>query len=220
MKITILGAGSVRAPLMLKAMLKRQAHMGLTELALMDVDAERLDLIGTVTAPFEIGAAFQVTRTTDARAALAGADFVITTFRAGGMEARVVDERVPLRRGVLGQETTGPGGFAMALRSIPVLLDYVGLMREECPAAWLVNFANPAGLLTEAVTRLGGWQRVVGICDGPSSMGRVAAALLGAPADEVSLDYVGLNHLGWLRAVYYAGQDHLPQLIRNLHNTG
>ncbi len=220
MKITILGAGSVRAPLMLKAILNRQARMGLTELALMDVDGERLDLIGTVTAPLEIGAAFQTTRTTDAREALTGADFVITTFRVGGVEARVVDERVPLRRGMLGQETTGPGGFAMALRSIPVLLDYVGLMREVCPAAWLVNFANPAGLLTEAVTRLGGWQRAVGICDGPSSMGRMAAALLGAPADEVFLDYAGLNHQGWLRAVYYAGQDHLPQLIQSLQNAG
>ncbi len=220
MKITILGAASVRAPLMLKAILNRQARMGLTELALMDVDGERLDLMGTVTAPLEIGAAFQTTRTTDAREALTGADFVITTFRVGGVEARVVDERVPLRRGILGQETTGPGGFAMALRSIPVLLDYVGLMREVCPAAWLVNFANPAGLLTEAVTRLGGWQRVVGICDAPSSMGRVAAALVGAPADEVLLDYVGLNHLGWLRAVHYAGQDHLPRLIQSLQNAG
>jgi 6-phospho-beta-glucosidase len=220
MKIAILGAASVRAPLLLKAILKRQTQLGLTDLALMDLDGARLDLIGTVTAPQEMGATFKITRTADARAALTGADFVITTFRVGGMEARVVDERVPLRRGVLGQETTGPGGFAMALRSIPVLLDFVALMREACPAAWLVNFANPAGLLTEAVTRLGGWERVVGICDGPSSMARVAAALLGASSDELFLDYFGLNHLGWLRAVVYAGQDHLPQLIHSLQKAG
>ena len=220
MKIAILGAASVRSPLLLKAILKRQTQLGLTDLALMDLDGERLDLIGTITARQEMGAAFKITRTTDARAALTGADFVITTFRVGGMEARVVDERVPLRRGVLGQETTGPGGFAMALRSIPVLLDFVALMREACPTAWLVNFANPAGLLTEAVTRLGGWERVVGICDGPSSMGRVAAALLGASPDELFLDYFGLNHLGWLRAVTYAGHDHLPQLIHSLQEAG
>jgi 6-phospho-beta-glucosidase len=220
MKIAILGAASVRAPLMLKAILKRQARSGLTDLALMDPDGERLELMGMVTAPVEMGATFKITRTTDARAALTGADFVITTFRVGGMEARVVDERVPLRRGVLGQETTGPGGFAMALRSIPVLLNYVALMREVCPAAWLVNFANPSGLLTEAVTRLAGWERVVGVCDAPSSMGRVAAALLGAPPDEVFLDYFGLNHLGWLRAVTYAGQDYLPQLIQSLQSAG
>jgi 6-phospho-beta-glucosidase len=156
MKIAILGAASARAPLVLTAIVKRQKRLGLTDLALMDLDGERLDLIGSVTARHEIGAAFKITRTTDARAALSGADFVITTFRVGGMEGRVVDERVPLRRGVLGQETTGPGGFAMALRSIPVLLDFVALMREMCPSAWLVNFANPAGLLTEAVTRLAG----------------------------------------------------------------
>jgi 6-phospho-beta-glucosidase len=220
MKIVILGAASVRAPLMLTALVKRQAHLGLTDLALMDVDGDRLEEIGWVTAPLEMGAGFRVTRTTDARSALAGADYVITTFRVGGMEARMVDERVPLRRGVLGQETTGPGGFAMALRSIPVLLAYVALMREVCPAAWLINFANPAGLLTEAVTRLAGWPRVVGICDAPSSMGRVAAALLGPPADEVFLDYFGLNHLGWLRAVNYAGQDYLPQLIQSLQTAG
>lgn len=216
MKIAILGAASVRAPLMLQAVLKRQSRLGLTHLALMDPDGERLDLIATVTAPVEAGAAFKITRTTDARSALAGADFVITTFRVGGMEARVVDERVPLRRGVLGQETTGPGGFAMALRAIPVLLDYATLMREVCPTAWLINFANPAGMLTEAVTRLARWPRVVGICDAPSSMGHVAAALIGAPPEEVFLDYFGLNHLGWLRAVTYAGQDLLPQLLRNL----
>jgi 6-phospho-beta-glucosidase len=220
MKIAILGAASVRAPLMLKAILKRQARLGLTDLALMDLDGDRLGLIGKLTASLETGAAFRITRTTDARAALAGADYVITTFRVGGMEARVVDERVPLRRGVLGQETTGPGGFAMALRSIPVLLDYVTQMRELCPAAWLVNFANPAGLLTEAVTRLAGWPRVVGICDAPSAMGRVAAALLGAQPDDVFLDYFGLNHLGWLRAVNYGGQDCLPQLIQSLKKAG
>lgn len=220
MKIAILGAAGVRSPLLLKAILKRQMHLGLTDLALMDLDGERLELIGTITARPEMGATFKITRTTDARAALTGADFVMTTFRVGGPEARVVDERVPLRRGVLGQETTGPGGFAMALRSIPVLLDVVALMREACPAAWLVNFANPAGLLTEAVTRLGGWERVVGICDGPSSMARVAAALLNTSPDELFLDYFGLNHLGWLRAVIYGGEDHLPRLVRSVQEAG
>ncbi len=216
MKIAILGAASVRAPLMSKAILNRQDRIGLRELALMDPDGERLGLIATVTAPMEADAVFQITRTTDARAALEGADFVLTTFRVGGIEARVVDERVPLRRGVLGQETTGPGGFAMALRSVPVLLDYVALMREVCPAAWLINFANPAGLMTEAATRLASWPRAVGICDAPTSMGRVAAALIDAPPDDVFLDYFGLNHLGWLRAVNYGGLDHLPNLIHSL----
>ena len=222
MKIAILGAAGVRTPLIVQAMIARQARMGLTDLALMDIDGERLDLIAALTAPLEHRAQmkFRITRTTDARAALSGADFVITTFRVGGIESRMIDERVPLNHGVLGQETTGPGGFAMALRTIPVLLDYVEMMREVCPAAWLINFANPAGLLAEAVTRVAGWPRAVGICDAPSEMRRVAAAVIGAPADDIYLDYFGLNHLGWIRSILHNGRDHLPELIEMLRAAG
>jgi 6-phospho-beta-glucosidase len=220
MKIAILGGAGVRTPLLIEALVARQERLGMRELALMDVDAERLELIGGVTAPLERKAAFVVTRTMDARAALAGADFVITTFRVGGMEARVVDERVPLGRGVLGQETTGPGGFAMALRSIPVLLGYVQLMREVCPQAWLINFANPAGMMAEVATRVAGWPRTVGICDAPSGIHSVVAMAVGAASEEVYLDYFGLNHLGWVRSVRQNGQDVLPQLLAMLRQMG
>jgi 6-phospho-beta-glucosidase len=222
LKIAILGAGGVRTPLIVEALARRQKRIGLAELALMDVDAERLEIIGWLTDPLTQsgGPQFKVLRTTDARAALAGADFVITTFRVGGIASRVVDERVPLRHGVLGQETTGPGGFAMAMRTIPVLLDYLRLMREQCPDAWLVNFANPAGLLAEAAVRSGGWERTVGICDAPMSMQRVGAALLGVPSDELYLDYFGLNHLGWVRAALHDGRNHLPQFIEMIRRMG
>ncbi len=222
MKIAILGAGGVRTPLIVQAMAARQERLGLTELALMDVDGGRLELVAALTAAAEHSgqAKFKIIRTTDPRSALAGADFVITTFRVGGIAARVIDERVPLSHGVLGQETTGPGGFAMAMRTIPVLLDYLALMRELCPNAWLINFANPAGLLAEAAVTAGGWERTVGICDAPASMARVAAALLGAATDEVYLDYFGLNHLGWIRAVIYGGHDHLPQFITMIRQAG
>lgn len=221
MKITILGAAGVRTPLIVEALVRRQTQLGLTDLALMDIDAERLALIGALTAPLErADPGFRVVRTTDARVALAGADFVITTFRVGGMEARVVDERVPLRLGVLGQETTGPGGFALGLRSIPVLLDYLKLMRELCPTAWLINFANPSGMLAEAAVRYGHWERTVGICDAPSMMHRAVAALLGVPPETVLLDYVGLNHLGWGKAVLYQGHDCLPELLERFHVVG
>jgi 6-phospho-beta-glucosidase len=129
------------------------------------------------------------------------------------MAARVVDERVPLSVGVLGQETTGAGGFAMGMRSIPVLMDIVEVMRQVCPNAWLINFANPAGMMAEAVLRVAGWWRAVGICDGPSSMHHTAATLLQASLDEVHLDYFGLNHLGWVRRVKYQGKDYLPDFI-------
>jgi 6-phospho-beta-glucosidase len=184
----------------------------LSELALMDIDSERLDLIGALTVPLEQSAGFKITRTTDARVALNAADYVITTFRVGGIESRVVDERVPLSRGVLGQETTGPGGFAMALRTIPVLLDYIALMRELCPNAWLINFANPAGLLTEAIVREAKWERAVGICDSPHNL-FIAATALGLPPDKVYLGYFGLNHLGWARSVIHSNRDVLPQFI-------
>ena len=215
MKIAILGAGGVRTPLLLQALASRQERLGLDELALMDIDAERLALMAAVTASAERGGQmrFRIVRTTDAEIALANADYVITTFRVGGTAGRVADERVPLRHGVLGQETTGPGGFALALRSIPVLLAYLDQMQRLCPQAWLINFANPAGLLAEAATRVGGWPRTVGICDAPAGMARVAAALLAAPMDEVFLDYFGLNHLGWVRAVTYRNRDHLPEFM-------
>jgi 6-phospho-beta-glucosidase len=222
MKITVLGAAGVRTPLIVQAMLRRQDRIGLTELALMDIDGERLDLIARLTAPLEHSgdAHFKVTRTTDARAALAGADFVITTFRVGNIESRVIDEQTPLHYGVLGQETTGPGGFAMAMRSIPVLLDYIKMMGEVCPAAWLINFANPAGIMAEAATRVGGWRRTVGICDSPNSVAAVAAAVLGVPANEVLLDYFGLNHLGWVRRVLHNQHDYLSELIGMIRKLG
>jgi 6-phospho-beta-glucosidase len=230
LKIVILGAGGVRTPLIVGAMLRRRERLGLTELALMDVDADRLDIIGELaqaeqeqpSASAETGqaAGFRIGCTTDARAALAGADFVITTFRVGGIASRAVDERVPLRYGILGQETTGPGGFAMAMRTIPVLLDYLATMREVCPDAWLINFANPAGLLAEAAITAGGWTRTVGICDAPEGMRRVAAAIFGMSPDELYLDYFGLNHLGWVRAAFCRGQDLLPRFIATLRTAG
>jgi 6-phospho-beta-glucosidase len=230
LKITILGAGGVRTPLIVGAMTQRAERLGLTELALMDVDAEHLDIMGMLAQaqqdspdvhPGESQAApFRIVCTTDARLALAGADFVITTFRVGGIASRVVDERVPLRYGVLGQETTGPGGFAMAMRTIPVLLDYIATMREVCPEAWLINFANPAGLLAEAAITAGGWTRTVGICDAPEGMRRVAAALFGVTPDELYLDYFGLNHLGWVRGAFQDGQDLLPRFIAMLRAAG
>jgi alpha-galactosidase/6-phospho-beta-glucosidase family protein len=221
MKIAIIGAAGVRTPQIIKAITKRQEKLELSELALMDIDGERLELIGALTAPLEHSAEthFHITRTTDPELALKDADFVITTFRVGGIESRVIDERVPLEHAVLGQETTGPGGFAMGIRSIPVLLSYVSLMQEICPHAWLINFANPAGMLTEAVVRQSGWQRVVGICDGPATMHAFISAFLGAKPDDVFLDYFGLNHLGWVKGIVYHQQDHLPALLDLIRST-
>jgi 6-phospho-beta-glucosidase len=222
MKITIIGAAGVRTPLIVQAMHKRQDRLGLRELALMDSDGDRLDLIGALTSPIERSSdtKFRITRTTDPQYALTNADFVITTFRVGGIESRVIDERVPLNHGILGQETTGAGGFAMGLRSIPVLIDYVHMLQKVCPNAWLINFANPAGMLTEAVIRQSDWQRIVGICDGPTSMHGVIAAILGVKPDDVYIDYFGLNHLGWIKRIIYQKQDHLPDMLKLIKSSG
>lgn len=220
MKITIIGAGGVRTPLMLKSFLARQERLGLTELVLMDVDAEHLELIRALSTPVleEGQATFHTLWTTDAREAIRDADYIVTTFRVGGIASRVVDEQVPLRYGVLGQETTGPGGFAMALRTIPPILEYVEQVRALAPDAWIINFTNPAGLVTDAIINRAGFERAIGICDNPPTMHRAIAQFLNARPNEVFLEYFGLNHLGWVRAVHYQGQDVLPTLIAGLKN--
>lgn len=222
MKIAIIGAAGVRTPLIVEAMLAHQEKLDLSELSLMDIDGDRLELIGALTSAIENSpkTKFRIERTTDPQIALNKADFVITTFRVGGIESRVIDERVPLNHGFLGQETTGAGGFAMGLRSIPVLIDYVHMMQKVCPDAWLINFANPAGMLTEAVVRYTGWQRVAGICDGPTSMQNVISTILEAKSEQVYIDYFGLNHLGWIKRIIYQNQDHLPGLIELIKSLG
>ena len=221
MKIAIIGAAGLRTPLILRSILARQDRIGLDELVLMDIDGERLDLIGALTSTIEKSpyTKFRILRTIDPTVALKNADFVITTFRVGGIESRAIDERVPLNHGVLGQETTGAGGFAMGIRSIPVILDYVDQMKAVCPNAWLINFANPAGMLTEAVIRQAGWKRIVGICDGPALMHLVVASLLGSKPEEIYLDYFGLNHLGWIKRILYQSRDYLPDMIESFKSS-
>jgi len=220
MKITIIGAAGVRTPLIVRAIQQHQDRLGLEELSLMDIDEEHLEFIGALISPIENSPnpKFHITRTTEPQKALEGADFVITTFRVGGIGSRAIDERVPLMHGILGQETTGAGGFAMGIRSIPVILNYVKLMQKECPQAWLINFANPAGMLTESVIRNTSWRRVVGICDTPSSMHRTIARVLQVDPDEIYLDYFGLNHLGWIKRIIFRNQDQLPKIFDYIIN--
>ncbi len=222
MKLTFIGAGGARTPLVIQSLLHHQDRLPFSHVCLMDTDAERLALMRVASKPRLVAhpPSFRLSWTTDAREAIEGADFIVMTFRAGLMQSRVVDEQVPLKHGVLGQETTGPGGFAMALRTIPILLDYVETIRRLAPAAWLLNFTNPAGMVTEAVTRVAGFERAVGICDNPSSMVRAAASTLGVPPGRLFPEYYGLNHLGWLRAIYLDGVDQKPKLLNGGHVLG
>ena len=224
MKLTILGGGGFRVPLVHEAVATAATGLTVDEIALHDVDPERLATISAVIEEqgarlAEEGRAVALPRlvaTTDLREAVTGADFVFSAVRVGGAEARTIDERVALGLGLLGQETIGPGGLAYALRTIPVALEIARTIAELAPTAWTINFTNPAGIVTEAMRSVLG-DRVVGICDTPIGLVRRVGRLLGADlvAGErgAEVDYVGLNHLGWLRSVRLEGTERLPGLL-------
>jgi 6-phospho-beta-glucosidase len=210
-KLAIIGGGGFRVPLVYGALLRGRPF---DEIALHDVDAARLDRIAQVLEGLaaEHGDRLPFRTTTDLDDALEGADFVFTAVRVGGLEGRTIDEGVPLAHGVLGQETIGPGGIAFALRTIPAMVDLAERTVRRAPGAWLVNFTNPAGMVTEALQQVVG-DRAVGICDTPSALCRRVAAVLGSSAERLRFDYFGLNHLGWLKGVHDATGDRLPELL-------
>lgn len=224
MKLTILGGGGFRVPLVHEAVATAATGLTVDEIALHDVDPERLATISAVieeqgarlAAEGRAVALPRLVATTDLREAVTGADFVFSAVRVGGAEARTIDERVALGLGLLGQETIGPGGLAYALRTIPVALEIARTIAELAPSAWTINFTNPAGIVTEAMRSVLG-DRVVGICDTPIGLVRRVGRLLGADlvAGErgAEVDYVGLNHLGWLRSVRLEGTERLPGLL-------
>jgi 6-phospho-beta-glucosidase len=214
MKLAILGGGGFRVPLVYGALLRDTSSPRVDVVSLYDVAPDRLEAIGQVTRQMVDGhdGAPSVDITTDLDKALDGADFVFSAIRVGGLEGRTTDERVALDLGILGQETTGPGGLAYGMRTVPVAIRVAERIAQICPQAWVINFTNPAGMITEAMQQVLG-NRVVGICDTPIGLGRRAARALGLDPDRSSFGYVGLNHLGWLRALGHGGRDVLPDLI-------
>ncbi|OON80851.1 family 4 glycosyl hydrolase [Streptomyces tsukubensis] len=196
MRLTILGGGGFRVPLVYGAL----AGSEVTELTLYDTDPLRLGVVRSVLAGLDRDAGPAVRVTEDLDDALIGADFVFSAIRVGGTAGRVRDERIPLDEGVLGQETVGAGGVLYGLRTIPVALRIAERVKAVAPDAWVINFTNPAGMVTEAMAGVLG-DRVIGICDSPVGLVRRAARAAGADPDTVRYDYVGLNHLGWLRTL-------------------
>nr|WP_202425488.1 6-phospho-beta-glucosidase [Streptomyces sp. HUCO-GS316] len=212
--MTILGGGGFRVPLVYGALLGDRGEGRVTEVVLHDLDADRLYAIARVLNEQAAGVpdAPAVATTTDLDEALCGADFVFSAIRVGGLEGRANDERVALAEGVLGQETVGAGGIAYGLRTGPVAVDIARRVSRLAPDAWVINFTNPAGLVTEAMSRHLG-DRVIGICDSPVGLGRRIARTLGVHPKDAWIDYVGLNHLGWVRGLRVAGRDELPRLL-------
>ncbi|MGV9314307.1 6-phospho-beta-glucosidase [Streptomyces sp. NPDC003691] len=214
MRLALLGGGGFRVPLVYGALLADRAEGRVTELVLHDVDAGRLAAVARVLADQADGVpdAPAVVVTTDLDDALRGADFVFSAIRVGGLEGRAADERIALAEGVLGQETVGAGGIAYGLRTVPVAVEIARRTARLAPDARVINFTNPAGLVTEAMAGVLG-DRVIGICDSPVGLGRRVARLLGADPATAWIDYAGLNHLGWLRGLRSGGEDLLPRLF-------
>jgi len=219
MKLTFIGGGSVRTPRLIPSLIRRAARLDLQEVWLIDRDRDKLDLIGGMCKALAEHASFQIHLTTDAREALTGASHIITSIRPGLEAGRATDERIAFRHGVLGQETTGAGGFAMAMRSLPAILDYCRLADQLAPGAWVYNFTNPAGLVAQGLHDAG-VKRVVGICDSANGAQNAASRFLGIPVAEVRHEVFGLNHLSWTRSVKIqvdedggGGEEVLPALL-------
>jgi len=219
MILTLLGGGGFRVPLVHSALLLDRQPGRVTELRLFDHDAGRLAVVARVLEEQAAGVpdAPRVRLFTELAEALPGTDFIFSAIRVGGMAGRAADERIALEHGVIGQETVGAGGISYALRTIPVVVDIAQAVRKHAPQAWFINFTNPAGVITEVLNSLLDG-RVVGICDSPAGLARRALWAAGFPGLDVygagvGIDYIGLNHLGWLRGLTVDGADVLPELL-------
>ncbi len=217
MKITVLGGGSVRTPLLVRGLLLQQ-DLPLQKITLFDTDQSRATNIMRVVdrVAEHFGGGTEIGTADSIESALESADYIFSSFRQGGDFARVLDEKVPLAMGELGQETVGPGGFSMAMRSIPPSLRYADLAFRVCPEAWYINFTNPSGILTQALLDHSRNPRVVGICDAPVAIQRIAATIYGVPAVDVAIRYFGLNHLGWVTSVKIGGEEKIADLTGDM----
>ncbi|SHJ16533.1 6-phospho-beta-glucosidase [Clostridium amylolyticum] len=209
-KIVTIGGGSSYTPEIVEGFINRKlsGELPIEDLYLVDIEEgkEKLEIVGSLAKRMieKSGADIKVHLTLDRREALKDADFVTTQFRVGLMEARIRDEKIPLRYNLIGQETTGAGGFAKAQRTIPVILDICKDMEELCPKAWLINFTNPSGIVTEAVLKHSKI-KAIGLCNVPIGMVNVIAELYGVSADRIYIEFAGLNHLVWGRNIYKDG---------------
>jgi 6-phospho-beta-glucosidase len=215
-KISVVGGGSTYTPELIQGFVSHSDRLPVDELVLLDIDPERLEIVGGLAGRIleRQGWGGTLTLTSDRDAALDGADYVIVQLRVGGQAARLIDETLPLTFGCIGQETTGPGGFAKALRTVPVVLELAEeTARRGAPGAWVVDFTNPVGIVTQALLDEG--HRAIGLCNVAIGFQRQLAAYFGVDASSVALEHVGLNHLSWERAVLVDGVDRLPELLES-----
>ena len=216
-KITVIGGGSTYTPELIEGFIQHENDLRVGEIVLFDIDPQRLEIVGGMAQRMvqrgEIET--QVRLSLDRPSALEGAHFVLSSIRVGQMEARIRDEKIPLKYGVVGQETTGPGGTLKAWRTIPVTLDIAREVERLAPHGWYINFTNPSGIITEALlnhTSL----KAVGLCNHPINMQATLAQALGVGTRDVFLEWVGLNHVNWVRRLYARGKDVTADLLGRL----
>ncbi|MEV0349727.1 6-phospho-beta-glucosidase [Nonomuraea sp. NPDC050680] len=213
MKLAVVGGGSTYTPELIDGFARLRDELPVSEIALIDPDLSRLEVVSGMARRMlaHAGHPARVLATSSVEEGVSGAQVVLFQLRVGGQAARDVDETLPLRCGCVGQETTGAGGLAKALRTVPVVLEIAEKVRTHAPEAWIVDFTNPVGIVTRALLDAG--HRAIGLCNVAIGFQRHVAALLGVPPARISLGHVGLNHLTWERAVYLDGEDVLPSLL-------
>ncbi|PSW06345.1 6-phospho-beta-glucosidase [Photobacterium lipolyticum] len=220
LKITIIGAGSSYTPELIEGLINRKHELPIRELWLVDIDEgkEKVNIIGDLTRRMLTKNGLddvEVHISLDRIPALQGADFVCSQFRAGCLESRIRDERISLKYGMIGQETNGLGGFANACRTIPIALEICKEMEEYCPEAWLLNFTNPSGMVTEAILKYTN-VKAVGLCNVPVIMQKGVSQMLGADEKDIVLQVAGLNHLIWARQILHEGKDKLQEVVEKI----
>ncbi|MFR2300853.1 MAG: 6-phospho-beta-glucosidase [Clostridium paraputrificum] len=216
-KIVTIGGGSSYTPELVEGFIKRYNELPVRELWLVDIEEgkHKLEVVGELAKRMvkKAGVPMEIHLTLDRREALKDADFVTTQLRVGLLDARIKDERIPLSHGLIGQETNGAGGMFKALRTIPVILDIDKDMAELCPNAFLINFTNPAGMVTEALLRYGKNKKVIGLCNVPINMEKAAANMLGVDHSRIRMDFVGLNHMVYGKKIFLDGSDVTNQVV-------
>ncbi|MGE7602624.1 6-phospho-beta-glucosidase [Peribacillus sp. NPDC097675] len=217
LKIVTIGGGSSYTPELIEGFIKYYAELPVREIWLVDIEAgkEKLEIVGGLARRMveKAGVPIDIHLTLDRKKALEGADYVTTQLRVGQLAARALDEKIPLKHGVIGQETNGPGGLFKAFRTIPVILEIAKEIEEICPNAWLINFTNPAGMVTEAVLRHSNINKIVGLCNVPIGMERGVADLMKVEPDRVRIDFAGLNHMVYGLDVFVDGVSVKDQII-------
>lgn len=220
LKVVTIGGGSSYTPELVEGFIKRYSEFPLTELWLVDIEEgkEKLEIVSNLARRMvaKAGLPIKIYDTLDRREALKDADFVTTQLRVGTMKARIKDERIPLSHGVIGQETNGAGGLFKALRTIPVILDIIRDVEELCPSAWIINFTNPAGIITEAVLNYTSFNRFLGLCNVPINMKFGVADLLKVERDRVEVDFAGLNHMVYGLKAKLDGVDVTEEVVERL----